>query len=101
MIVSPARQRHARVFAVVALLGILVAAVAAVVGHVGLGPAFDPVALTVSDFALSDHGTAITVAMVALGISSLALVAGLLAARAPVRGACSQWRTSRSPETGC
>jgi hypothetical protein len=63
-----------------------VAVVAAVIGHVGLGPPFDPLALTVSDFALSDHGAAITVAMVALGVASLALVAGLLAVRAPVRG---------------
>lgn len=79
--------RLAHALAVVALGGIAVAIGATVVGHLGLGPAFDPVDLTVSDFALSDHGTAIVVAMVALGLASAALLGALFAARAPVRGA--------------
>lgn len=86
MILFRSGPHRARRLALAALLGIPVAVVSAIIGHVGLGPGFDPFALTVSDFALSDHGTAITVAMVALGLASLALLAGLFAVRAPVRG---------------
>ena len=78
--------RLARVLAVIALGGIAVAIGATAVGHTGLGPALDPLDLTVSDFALSDHGTAIEVAMVALGLASAALLGALFAARVPVRG---------------
>lgn len=80
------RNRYARLLAVIPLLGIPVAVIATVVGHVGLGGGFNPLTLTISDYALSDHGAAIELAMVVLGVVSFALVAGLAAVRAPVRG---------------
>jgi hypothetical protein len=68
------------------ILGLSVAVAATVVGHIGLGTGFNPLALTVSDYALSARGAAIEVSMVALAGASLALLLGLAAARAPVRG---------------
>jgi hypothetical protein len=76
----------ARILAGTSILGLAVAVAATVLGHVGLGPGFNPLALTVSDYALSDRGAAIEVAMVMLAGASLALLVGLAAARAPVRG---------------
>ena len=76
----------ARGLALLSVSGLSVAVAATVLGHIGLGPGFNPLALTVSDYALSDRGAVIEVAMVALAGASLALIAGLTAARAPVRG---------------
>jgi Protein of unknown function (DUF998) len=80
------RTAATRALATTSLLGLIVAVVATVLGHVGLGPGYNPLALTVSDYALSDRGGAIEIAMVALAGGSLALLAGLAAARAPTRG---------------
>jgi hypothetical protein len=76
----------ARVLALTSVLGLSVAVIATMLGHIGLGPDFNPLVLTVSDYALSDRGAVIETAMVALAGGSLALLAGLAAARAPVRG---------------
>jgi hypothetical protein len=76
----------ARGLALLSVSGLSVAVAATVLGHIGLGPGFDPLALTVSDYALSDRGAVIEAAMMALAGASLALIAGLTAARAPVRG---------------
>jgi hypothetical protein len=40
----------ARGLALVSVSGLSVAVVATVLGHIGLGPDFDPLALTVSDY---------------------------------------------------
>lgn len=76
----------ARILAGTSIFGLSVAVAATVLGHVGLGPGFNPLALTVSDYALSDRGAAIEVAMVTLAGASLTLLVGLAAVRAPVRG---------------
>lgn len=76
----------ARILAGTSILGLSVAVAATVLGHIGLGPDFNPLALTLSDYALSDRGAAIEAAMVTLACASLALLAGLAAAHAPVRG---------------
>ncbi len=76
----------ARAFAFVSMLGLFVAVVATVVGHLGLGPGYDPLELTISDYALSGRGSAIQVAMIALAVGSLALLPALGAAGVRVRG---------------
>ena len=81
------RNAAIRPLALTAALGLTITVVATVIGHLGLGPGFDPLTLTISDYALSNRGGAIEVAMVALIVGSLALLGGLFAARAPVRGA--------------
>ncbi|GAA1851165.1 DUF998 domain-containing protein [Asanoa iriomotensis] len=68
------------------MLGLVTAVVATVVGHIGLGPGYDPLELTISDYALSNRGVTIEIAMVALAIAAPALLAGLRAAGAAVRG---------------
>jgi hypothetical protein len=80
--------RHvlARALAGASILGLLVAVVSTVVGHLGLGPGYSPLKLTVSDYALSSRGTAIEVAMMALALGALALLAGFRAAGARVGG---------------
>ncbi len=75
-----------RALAGASILGLLVAVVSTVVGHLGLGPGYNPLKLTVSDYALSDRGAAIEVAMVALALGALALLAGFRAAGARVAG---------------
>ena len=76
----------ARVLASVSIAGLATAVVATVVGHIGLGPGYDPLKLTVSDYALSNRGMTIEIAMVALAFGAVALLAGLRAAGARVRG---------------
>ncbi|RIV39443.1 DUF998 domain-containing protein [Micromonospora radicis] len=61
---------------VLALGGIALAALLAVVGHLGVDD-LDPVSLTVSDYAVSDSGGAIHVAMVTLAVASALLVPAL------------------------
>ncbi|GAA3142433.1 hypothetical protein GCM10010466_36730 [Planomonospora alba] len=73
-------------YPLVACAGILIAAVAAVVGQADPDPYLDPLDLTVSEYAVLDRGGATEFAMVSLGIASFALVAGLRAVRAPVGG---------------
>ena len=75
-----------RGFAVTSVIALVVAVVATVVGHLGLGPTYDPLSLTLSDYALSNNGVAIELAMVALSGGTLALVGGLVLTRVPVRG---------------
>jgi len=64
--------------------GIILAVVLAVIGHVDADPAYNPLTLTVSDYAVSDRGGPVDLAMVTLGLASLALLVGLRAVRAPV-----------------
>jgi hypothetical protein len=80
------RQVLVRTLAGASILGLAVAVVSTVVGHLGLGPGYDPLKLTVSDYALSNRGTAIEIAMVALAVGALALLAGFRAAGARIGG---------------
>jgi hypothetical protein len=75
-----------RALAGACILGLVVAVVSTVVGHLGLGPGYDPLRLTVSDYALSNRGTAIEIAMVALAVGALALLGGFHAAGARIGG---------------
>jgi hypothetical protein len=65
--------------------GLVLTVILAVVGHVDADPTYNPLSLTVSDYAVSDRGGLVDAAMVTLGVASLALLAGLCVARAPVR----------------
>ncbi|WP_084779459.1 DUF998 domain-containing protein [Planobispora rosea] len=67
----------------IACAGILLAVVGAVVGQLDPDPYLDPLNLTVSEYAVLDRGGATEFSMMALGVGSLALVAGLRMAQAP------------------
>ncbi|CCH15994.1 DUF998 domain-containing protein [Micromonospora lupini] len=62
---------------VVALGGIALAAVLTVIGHLEVNDDLNPWALTISDFAVSDRGGVIDVAMVVLALATVALLYGL------------------------
>ncbi|MCX5069214.1 DUF998 domain-containing protein [Micromonospora lupini] len=68
---------------VVALGGIALAAVLTVIGHLEVNDDLNPWALTISDFAVSDRGGVIDVAMVVLALASVALLYGLRRAGPP------------------
>ncbi|MEV4167745.1 DUF998 domain-containing protein [Nonomuraea sp. NPDC049709] len=75
-----------RLYPLIACASILFSVVAVVVGQFGPDPYLDPMNVTISEYAVSDRGGVTEVAMAVLGIGSLALLAGLRAAGAPVRG---------------
>ncbi|GAB3946054.1 hypothetical protein GCM10027614_38880 [Micromonospora vulcania] len=60
-----------------ALGGIALAALLTVIGHLEVNDDLNPLALTVSDFAVSDRGGVIDVAMVVLALVTVALLHGL------------------------
>ncbi|MEU8327152.1 DUF998 domain-containing protein [Micromonospora sp. NPDC048839] len=60
-----------------ALGGIAVAALLTVIGHLEVNDDLSPWALTISDFAVSDRGGVIDVAMVVLALATMALLYGL------------------------
>ncbi|MBM0279494.1 DUF998 domain-containing protein [Micromonospora tarensis] len=62
---------------VLALGGIALAALLTVIGHLEVNDDLNPWALTVSDFAVSDRGGVIDVAMVVLALATVALLYGL------------------------
>ncbi|MEU7839886.1 DUF998 domain-containing protein [Micromonospora sp. NPDC049114] len=62
---------------VVALGGIAVAALLTVIGHLEVNDDLNPWALTISDFAVSDRGGVIDVAMVVLALATVAVMYGL------------------------
>ncbi|MGC4878097.1 DUF998 domain-containing protein [Micromonospora sp. DT43] len=62
---------------VVALGGIALAALLTVIGHFEVNDDLNPWALTISDFAVSDRGGVIDVAMVVLALATVALLYGL------------------------
>ncbi|RLP87292.1 DUF998 domain-containing protein [Micromonospora sp. BL4] len=66
-----------------ALGGIALAALLTVIGHLEVNDDLNPWALTVSDFAVSDRGGVIDVAMVVLALATVALLLGLRRARPP------------------
>jgi hypothetical protein len=85
-LMSSHQATAARVFGTVSMLGLVTAVVATVVGHIGLGPGYDPLELTISDYALSNRGVTIEIAMVALAVAAPALLAGLRAVGTAIRG---------------
>ncbi|MBM0235720.1 DUF998 domain-containing protein [Micromonospora sp. STR1_7] len=66
-----------------ALGGIAVAALLTVIGHLEVNDDLNPWALTISDFAVSDRGGVIDVAMVVLALATVALLYGLRRAGPP------------------
>ncbi|WP_433652767.1 DUF998 domain-containing protein [Micromonospora zamorensis] len=66
-----------------ALGGIALAALLTVIGHLEVDDDLNPWALTISDFAVSDRGGVIDVAMVVLALATVALLYGLRSARPP------------------
>ncbi|MFD2766921.1 DUF998 domain-containing protein [Micromonospora eburnea] len=79
----PENQRNG----LLALGGIALAAVLAVLGHVVVNDDLDPWSLTVSDFAVSDRGGVIDVAMALLAAATAMLIPAL-------------WRTGSGSEPG-
>ncbi|KAB8190253.1 DUF998 domain-containing protein [Nonomuraea phyllanthi] len=75
-----------RLYPLIACASILFSVVAVVVGQFDPDPHLDPLAITISEYAVADRGGVTEVAMAVLGIGSVALLAGLRAAGAPVRG---------------
>ncbi|GAA1268662.1 hypothetical protein Psi02_10740 [Planotetraspora silvatica] len=75
-----------RLYPVLACGGILFAVIYVVTAQVAGDSALDPVTMTISEYASLDRGVGIEVAMAVLGLSSLALLAGMRAVRAPVDG---------------
>src|SRR5690348_4256400 len=71
--------------ALVAAGGLILTVMLAVIGHVDAGSAYNPLTLTVSDYAVSDRGGPVDMAMVTLALASLALLLGLRVVQAPVR----------------
>ncbi|GAA2376763.1 DUF998 domain-containing protein [Nonomuraea africana] len=65
---------------------IMFSVVAIVVGQFDPDPYLDPMNVTISEYAVADRGGVTEVAMVAMGLGSFALLAGLRAAGAPIRG---------------
>ncbi|WCN82289.1 DUF998 domain-containing protein [Micromonospora sp. LH3U1] len=60
-----------------ALGGIALAALLTVIGHLEVNDDLDPWALTISDFAVSDRGGVIDIAMIVLALATVALLYGL------------------------
>ncbi|MEU8115960.1 DUF998 domain-containing protein [Micromonospora sp. NPDC053740] len=66
-----------------ALGGIALAALLTVIGHLEVNDDLNPWALTISDFAVSDRGGVIDIAMVVLALATVALLYGLRRASPP------------------
>ncbi|MER6949465.1 DUF998 domain-containing protein [Nonomuraea sp. NPDC000554] len=75
-----------RFYPLIACVSIVFSVVAIVVGQFVPDPYLDPMNVTISEYAVSDRGGVTEVAMAVLGVGSLALLGGLRAAGAPVRG---------------
>ncbi|WP_422770898.1 DUF998 domain-containing protein [Plantactinospora sp. WMMC1484] len=74
----------ARPLTLVAALGLLVTAVLGVAAHLVPAPGMSPLTLTISDYAVSSNGWPMNVAILALGVSSLAVPLALRAVRVDV-----------------
>jgi Protein of unknown function (DUF998) len=75
-----------RLYPVVACAGILLAVVTVVAAQLRGGGSLDPLSMTISDYAARDGGRLIKPAMALLGVASLALLAGMRAVHAPIKG---------------
>jgi hypothetical protein len=74
-----------RTTGLLALGGIALATLLTVIGHLEVNDDLNPWALTVSDFAVSDRGGVIDVAMVVLALATVALLHGMRRAGPPPR----------------
>jgi hypothetical protein len=79
-------MRSSRFYGGLAAAGIAVAAALVVDGHVDPSSDLDPWSLTISDFAVSDRGGVIDVAMVVTALATVVTLAGLHAAGVRLRG---------------
>ncbi|MGW0434025.1 DUF998 domain-containing protein [Micromonospora sp. NPDC003197] len=75
---------HPRMLALVTVGGIALATILTVVAHLEPSPGMSPLTLTFSDYAVSNRGGPMDIAMFVLGAASLALPLGLRAARVRV-----------------
>ncbi|MEU4578641.1 DUF998 domain-containing protein [Nonomuraea sp. NPDC023979] len=75
-----------KAYPLIACAAIVFAVSGVVVGQFGPDPYLDPLNVTVSEYAVADRGGVTEVAMAVMALGSLALLAGLRAAGAPVRG---------------
>ncbi|SEG76382.1 Protein of unknown function [Nonomuraea solani] len=73
-----------RLIPLAACASILFSVVAVLAGQ--FDPGLDPLNVTISEYAVSDHGGVTEIAMAVLGLGSLALLAGLRSAGAPIKG---------------
>ncbi|MFG1887272.1 DUF998 domain-containing protein [Micromonospora sp. NPDC049051] len=76
-------MRGTRNSGLLALGGIALAALLAVIGHVAVNEDLDPWTLTISDFAVSDRGGVIDVAMIVLAAATAVLLPALWRTHAP------------------
>ncbi|NUR85569.1 MAG: DUF998 domain-containing protein [Nonomuraea sp.] len=70
----------------IACLAIAFSVIGFVVGQLVPDPGLDPLNVTISEYAVADRGGVTEVAMAIMGLGSIALLAGLRAARAPIAG---------------
>ncbi|MGB2568214.1 DUF998 domain-containing protein [Micromonospora citrea] len=80
-------MRGNRAHGLLALGGIALAALLAVIGHLEVNDDLNPWSLTVSDFAVSDRGGVVDAAMVVLAVATAVLIPPL-------------WRTRPTPDPG-
>ncbi|MFI7489482.1 DUF998 domain-containing protein [Micromonospora echinaurantiaca] len=83
-----------------ALGGIALAALLAVIGHLEVNEDLNPWSLTVSDYAVSDRGGVIDVAMVVLAVATAALLPALRRAATPPDGSRPEARQTDARQTG-
>ncbi|MFY1690661.1 DUF998 domain-containing protein [Plantactinospora sp. WMMB782] len=74
----------ARPLTLVAALGIVATATLGVVAHLAPDPGMSPLSLTISDYAVSNNGWPMNLAILVLGVTSLAVPLALRAARVEV-----------------
>lgn len=80
------QPRAAHPLTLVAAVGLTLTAVLGVAAHLVPQPGLNPVSLTISDYAVSDRGWPMNLAILLLGLTSLAVPAALRAARVAVGG---------------
>ncbi|MEV4541564.1 DUF998 domain-containing protein [Micromonospora echinaurantiaca] len=83
-----------------ALGGIALAALLAVIGHLEVNEDLNPWSLTVSDYAVSDRGGVIDVAMVVLAVATAALLPALRRTTTPPDGSRPDARRTEARRTG-
>ncbi|MFG2099145.1 DUF998 domain-containing protein [Micromonospora echinaurantiaca] len=83
-----------------ALGGIALAALLAVIGHLEVNEDLNPWSLTVSDYAVSDRGGVIDVAMVVLAVATAALLPALRRAATSPDGSRPEARQTDARQTG-
>lgn len=75
-----------RWYPVIAAGAILFSVIAVIVGQFDPDSYLDPMNITISEYAVADRGGITEIAMAVLGLGSLALLGGLRAAGAPIKG---------------